>query len=387
MVYKDKGKIKMTLYYLPIQKLESRYTEQWYRWFPEEFKKRGLKPVIIDGDILTKTIEKGAFLDVNGAHYWGLSQLMNVSRIFHEGRVKDGDKFFVADIEFPGHAEAIMNMAYLQGINIELYGFLHACSVTTEDYVQPLQDSMKYYELGWLSSYDKIFVGSDFFRGEVISKRINVTAPKEDRESLAEKLVVTGNPWNSKEILTKQQPIHNLPSKKKQIIFPNRFDFDKRPNLFLDLCMILADEVPDLKFIITSSRPTMRSCQPWLIKLYHSVKKALGDRIDFEFGLSKFEYYNHLAESKLMFSSSVYESFGYCPLEAMTFGTIPVCPNKFSYPEVIGSSEFLYNNMDEAIEKTLRALDGKRTFDNTLSRVRYYNNSINRMIDEMTEFD
>jgi len=373
----------MTLWVLPLQPLNERYSEQWYRWFPEEFKKRGLQPVIIDGEVLTKNIEIGAFLDVNGAHYWGLSQLMNISKIFHEGRVKSGDKFFVADIEFPGHAESIKNMAKLQGIDIKLYGFLHACSVTVGDYVQPLADSMKYYELGWLSSYDKIFVGSNFFRDEIVNKRINVTAPKEDRERLAEKLVVTGNPWNSTEILTKQQPIHNLPSKKKQIIFPNRFDFDKRPNLFLDLCMILADEVPDLKFIITSSRPIMRSCHPWLIRLYHSVKKRLGDRLDFKYNLTKSNYYQYLADSKIMFSSSKYESFGYCPIEAMTFNTIPIVPNKFAYKETV-PEEYRYNNMDEAIELCLKYLDTEVDFMEYPSKILYWDRSIERMCQEMT---
>ena len=374
----------MTLWVLPLQPSEERYSEFWYRWFPTEFKKRGLQPVIIDGEVLTKNIEIGAFLDVNGAHYWGLSQLMNISKIFHEGRVKSGDKFFVADIEFPGHAESIKNMAKLQGIDIKLYGFLHACSVTVGDYVQPLADSMKYFELGWLSSYDKIFVGSEFFRNEIITKSIkDLVNNKIEQSYLASKIIVTGNPWNSKEVVNM---VFNLP-KRKRIIFPNRWDWDKRPNLFLDLCLILADEDPEIEFLITSSRPTMRSCQPWLIRLYHSVKKRLGDRIDFKFGLTKKEYYTELAKSKVMFSSSVYESFGYCPIEAMTFGTIPIVPNKFAYKETV-PEEFRYNNMDEAIDMIHFWLEHKmiyNTFNNTFdSKVFHYDKSIERICQEMT---
>ena len=107
----------MTLYYLPIQPLEERYSKFWYRWFPEEFKKRGIDYKVIDGEILTEGIKTGAFLDTNGAHYYTFSQLREISKLFHQKKIKSGDKFFVADIEFPGHAEAIKNMVTWEDCN------------------------------------------------------------------------------------------------------------------------------------------------------------------------------------------------------------------------------------------------------------------------------
>ena len=37
------------IYYIPIEPLDERYTEQWYRWFPQEFKRQNKEFTVIDG--------------------------------------------------------------------------------------------------------------------------------------------------------------------------------------------------------------------------------------------------------------------------------------------------------------------------------------------------
>ena len=374
------GGNEMTVWYVPIQPLEERYTEQWSRWIPESFMKRGLHFDTIWGSQLTEKIEKGSFLDVNGANYYTFDQLKQISKLFHEKKIKNGDQFFFGDIEFPGHAEAVKHMATLQGINVELYGFLHACTVTNEDLVQPLEPWQKFMELGWISACDGVFVGTEYFRNKIIEKRIKTTAPKSDWNRLSNKIHVTGNPWNSKEA---KNLVGISPTKVKRIIFPNRFDYEKRPNIFLDLCLILHDIDPDIQFMITSSSDEMKSRHPWLLKLYKAIYKVMPANISSFYKLSKKMYYSILAQSKVMFSSSIEETFGYCALEAMTFGTIPICPNNYSYPEVtFHYPQYLYNNMDEAIEKCLKALNNK-TIANFGDQVSYYDKSMDRIIDVM----
>ena len=95
------------IFYVPIEPLEERYSKDWYKWFPEVFKVCGYEVEIIDGILLTNTIEKGSFLDMNSTFAYKASQLVAISKLFHENKVKEGDVFFIADIEFPGIEEKL----------------------------------------------------------------------------------------------------------------------------------------------------------------------------------------------------------------------------------------------------------------------------------------
>ena len=353
----------------------------WYRWFPKKFRKAGYNVKIVDGEPLTDKIEKGAFLDVNGATYYTLTQLQKIARTFRQGEVKNEDIFFFGDIEFPGYVETIKRLAELQNINVKLYGFLHAGSYTREDFVSKLAPWHKYFELGWLKVCDGVFVGTYYHKSQVVNLRVKPYAPEEDQQELINKIHVTGNPWNTEEVRSMVQP---LPKKENIIIFPNRFDYEKRPNLFLDLCLILADEYPDLEYVVTTSHPSIKSNQPWLVKLCLAIQERFKGKLMVYKNLEKASYYYLLAKSKIMFSSSIEENFGYTVLEAMTFGTNPLLPNNYSYPELVnGDRRFLYSNLDEALEKVPKLL--KTYSHNLLKKARVYDRSIDRMIQIMEE--
>jgi len=366
---------------VPLERFEpeDRYTTQVHRWFQQKFTEHGFDYKIIEGVQLTKTIEHGEFLDTYGTIYYKSSQIQKIAKLFRSGKVKDGDIFFVYDFEFPG-LEAIRYMATLSNLDIKIYAWAHAGSYTHGDFMEPCADYAKYFELGWWKMCDGIFVGSEYHKKAIIERRIDpyVQDCLEGLE-LDSKIHVTGNPWNTEEVLSMVKP---LPEKEDIIIFPHRLAWEKRPNLFLDLCLILVEKHPELLFLITTSRPTMRSSHPWLIKLYKAIKKlpSIGTNFLFESDLSKQQYYRWLARSKIMFSSSVEENFGYTCLEAMTFQTFPLCPNRYSYPELITfTKNCLYGDMDDAINKVEKLLNQKP--GNWLSMdAKRYDNSINKMI-------
>jgi hypothetical protein len=88
-----------------------------------------------------------------------------------------------------------------------------------------------------------------------------------------------------------------------------------------------------------------------------------------------------------MISTTIEENFGYTALESMTFNTIPICPNKFSYPEVIGNTSTLYNSYEELIKIVDKVLNTKQyTNISYENRVKFYDNSVKRMIKCMEEF-
>ena len=254
------------LYYVPIEPLNERYTEQWYRNFPVEFKKAGLNVTIIDGDPLTNKIETGAFLDMNSTIAYKNSQVRKIAELFYTKQINDGDIFFFGDTEFWG-LESLRLMADMNKVKIKIYSFLHAASYTKEDAFSIAEPYQKYTELGWILSNDKVFVGSEYHKQAFLERR-GCLASKSDYEKLKEKIVVTGNPV----FIDEYDKFTD--KKEKQIIICNRFDYEKRPNISLDIAQIWKSKYPDWKIVVTTSSETLRSNKKWLLDYAKLLEKT-----------------------------------------------------------------------------------------------------------------
>jgi glycosyltransferase involved in cell wall biosynthesis len=353
-----------------LEPLEERYTEQWSRWFPDEFKSAGFDYIKVEGETLTNVIETGAFLDVNSTNYWKATQIKNISRMFREGKVKDGDVFFIPDIWFP--IEMLKYLADLNNIAVKMYAFLHAGSYINEDFAVPMASWAKYQEVTWAKACDGIFVGSEYHKKAFLERRIDPYATPQDADEISEKIHVTGNPFSTKEVREKAGEYE----KKDRIIFPNRFDYEKRPNIFLDFAQIIKDEHPEVEILVSTSRPTFRSTSTWLTK-YGSLLEKKGI-ITIQSGVTKAQYYKTLAESKAMISTTIEEAFGYCTVEACCFNTMPIVPNKYSHPDLLENDKrFLYNDYGEILNMVEKALANEYE---TGKYAEKYNDSIKRMI-------
>lgn len=318
------------LYYIPIEPLEERYTEQWYRWFPEEFKRQHLKFTVIDGETLTNVVETGTFLDVNSTLYYKAEQLKRIAQLFFEKKVKEGDAFFVADIEFWG-IDAIRYLAVLNGINVRITGFCHAGSYTKEDYFEKTAPFAQHYEHAWGAIFDYIFVGTEYHKNQLITLR----------QIPESKIIVTGNPYDIKETtngVIKQE-------KQNLVVLTNRPDYEKRPNLTLDAFVTLKTKHPDWRFAVTTSRKQWGS--GWIRDKALFLQKM--GMIEIYEGISKNEYLSILSGAKVMTSNSIEENFGYCILEALIFKTVPVLSKGLSHDELV-SKDFLFSSIDEQIK-------------------------------------
>lgn len=338
---------KRVLYYIPIEPLEERYTGEWYRWMPEAFRLAGFEVHVIDGIPLSDHVETGTFLDVNSTAHYKSVQLQTIGKIFHMGRVKDGDIFFIADLEFWG-IELIRYLADLQNIQVFIYGFLHAGSYTKEDFMEKCSDYAKYFELGWLKMCDQVFVGSKYHKFAVYHRRIEPYCSKEEKNELLTKIRVTGNPMFKEAY----QQVKEAPfDKRRQIIISNRFDWEKRPNLSLDFAYLIKKRYGDsVKIIITTSRPKFKSNKKWLIEYAKELEKD--GVVEIYEGLTKNQYHTLLKESMIMISNTIEENFGYCIVEALYFNTYPLVKNDYSHPELVGYDErLLFDDEDEILEK------------------------------------
>lgn len=311
----------MTLYYIPIEPLKERYTEQWYNFFPGFLAATsGREVVVVDGLPLVDHVSVGTFLDINSTLHYKASQLQTIAKFFHERRIKNGDIFFVADLEFWG-IESIKYLADLQNIKVSLVGIMHAGSYTREDYMATCESYGQHFEKGWFQACDRVIFGSDYHREQVRKLR--------GEWDLAKNLVIP-NPIFNSAYKGSTTPFNE---KKKQIIISNRFDYEKRPNESLQFCQIIKQRHPDVEIIVTTSRPKFTSNQPWLVE-YARLLEAQGVLTIYE-NLSKDEYHELLNESRVMLTNSIEENFGYCVAEALAYGVAPVAFNGLSHPELV----------------------------------------------------
>jgi len=332
----DVKKSTNTLFWLPLEILDKRYTKQTRKWYDEEFKKH-FNVKLVEGKELTSEIESGSFLDSYGTNYYKYTQLANVAKLFRDGEVKDGDIFFIDDLWMPG-IEGIRYMEKMgKELNVKIYGVMHAGSwIPSDDVATKLGNKSwcKKYEESILDLTDKIFVGSEFHKQEML---------KCFSKHYEDKIINTGLPFYPSEI---QRDI----KKENIILFPHRIHPEKHPELFDKLKCIIGQAHNNWKFIKTM-----------------------------DLDLNKEEYLDLLAKSKIVVSFADQENFGFSILEAASLGCHLVLPNRVVYPEFY-PKECLFDTFDECLE-----LVKNKMFDDSLFNDKPYKfeKSIERMCDLM----
>jgi glycosyltransferase involved in cell wall biosynthesis len=358
------------LYVLPLEPLPERYTIQWNRWFHAELEKQQIPYAFIEGETLTDQVESGSVLDAEGTNYRKFTQMAQVCQIFKSGRVQDGDVFFTFDVWHPG-LEAIPYMAQLEKKAVRVYGFLHAGSYTREDFAAPMAQWARFFERGWTELCTKIFVGTHYHRRTFIDARLSGSSI-----GLLHKVVVTGNPFNTGELRSMVDWVE--PSVRKNVvIFPHRWDPEKRPDVFMSIMDLVWDVRKDFEVVVTTSRPIFRSTDPNLVALIEKARFP----ITVKSGLTKKQYYQELANAKVFVSTTIEENFGYCLLEAMTLGCSPVVPDAYSHPELLqGDQKYLVRTRVECAHRVSEFLDAPCPCGQYANQ---YDHSIAKILKEM----
>jgi glycosyltransferase involved in cell wall biosynthesis len=325
---------------VPIESLSERYTEQWYRNFPPAFSEAGFNVIVVDGDpLLENEIKVGSFLDMNSTAHYKFSQLQKISKMFHEGLVKQDTVFFFSDIEFWG-LESVRLMADMNGIDVKLAGFLHAASYTKEDAFSIAAPYQQYTEVGWVASLDVVFVGSQYHKDAFIERRLSVIGTSD----LADKIVVTGNP-----VFKDEYPEFNT-VKENIVVLTNRFDSEKRPDETLKLFSEVKKIFPDWRFLVCTGRSEFRSNEPSLVTLARNLERE--GVIEIHSGLSKSQYHEILSKAKVMVSHSIEENFGYSLIEALHYDCPTLLRRGLSHTEIVQNNEcLLFITEEEALIK------------------------------------
>ncbi len=127
----------------------------------------------------------------------------------------------------------------------------------------------------------------------------------------------------------------------KLIVWNHRWEYDKRPELFAEAMLGLADRGFEFRLALLGARG--RNPVPALERL----RSELPDRIVADGFVPKDEYRSIVAKVGIVVSTAAHEFQGLSVLEAVSAGAIPVVPDALCYPEQY-PEEFRYRSGDVA---------------------------------------
>ncbi len=150
------------------------------------------------------------------------------------------------------------------------------------------------------------------------------------------------------------------------ILWNQRWEYDKRPDLFFDLLYRL--EATGREFRLAVAGENFRNVPAE----FDEAASRLAPRIEqWGFLPSRKAYLALLEKSDLVVSTAEHEFFGISILEAVRAGAFPLLPNRLSYPELIPAelhAACLYSDEGELFEMACRRLDMPRPAPPSLQR-------------------
>ena len=285
----------MTVYIVDIEAVDTRYTAQWKTHLPIQLQnKTDLKVKVISGGEVPHATTPGAFLNFGGTNVYKSNQLQQIATLFCEGKIHDGDYFLYTDAWNPTVIQ-LRYMASLLDINIAIGGMWHAGSYDPQDFLGRLigdKPWVRNAERSMFDCYDHNYFATQFHI-DMFLKAFPECAVQSDT------IIRCGWPMEYlKDILSKPSL---YPSKENIILFPHRIAPEKQHDIFTDL----ADSFPDYEFITAQEKQ-----------------------------LTKNEYHELLAKSKMVFSANLQETLGISWYEGALVDTIPMVPDRLSYAEM-----------------------------------------------------
>ena len=281
----------MTIYIVDIEAVDTRYTKQWKEHLPKQMKRAtNSEVIVISGGEVPQATTPGAFLNFAGTNNYKSQQMLEISRLFANGEVKDNDYFLYTDAWNPTVIQ-LKYMAELLGVKIKVGGMWHAGSYDPQDFLGRLigdADWCRSAERSMYECYDDNFFATEFHKKLFAESFPNLLA----------KTCIVG--WPMEYLANSFAQYKGMP-KRNLILFPHRIAPEKQPEIFYDL----KDSMSQYEFVVCQDKQ-----------------------------LTKNEYHNLLGEAKIVFSANLQETLGISWYEGALVDTIPMMPDRLSYSEM-----------------------------------------------------
>jgi hypothetical protein len=266
-----------------------RYQEWWFYIFPLQLSHRGFEVRTLGKSFLVNTRWVERMTDPSKFSPLDEALLFEAEQIKEYTNLKlhEDDILFHTDLSFPG---LFHNILFHKRPN-KCFCFCHATSINYLDYFEKDRVIKFPIEKETASLYDMIFVGSNYHASKL----------------LLDNMIVTYLPF---------PPFTAKTSKRKK------------------------------QDIISVARNNPQKVD---LEVENKVEKKISKIARLE-NHSWPDYYQNIADSKVMLITAKEETFGYQVVDAVLNKCIPIAPNRFSYPELL-DSKYLYNDEDELMSK------------------------------------
>lgn len=291
------------LYLLPQLPVKNRYTEDWIQMWERELTRLGVAFSVI-GSKKVEPLTK-YFTNPEKALRYECNQIKELTKL-------KSAKLLCLDTDFPGLLAPAIQVLKLTNPDLKCYGYLHAGSWCNGDIFKDTSGK-KWMERAMFDVFDKIFVATNYHK-----KKIETFFGKSFKN-----IKVVGCPFYKEDVFRLAKPLKY--SEKDVILVSGRPEQQAK-----SLLEELKENFGQNNDIIANPKPKTRK-----------------------------EYFKLLSRAKIVISLKIEETFGLSQLEAYALGGIPLCPNRYSYPEIIKDKRLLYEDSEDLLTKLDYLLDLK----------------------------
>ena len=366
----------MKIFYMGLEPYEGRYTLQLSDWTERAYKKRGIEYVVVPGTTIddSKAIVTGQVLDAHGRSYFGMSQMMNLVQMMKAGEITSSDIIFFEDMFQPG----IEALPYIlqqspEEYRPKIYLRCLAQSIDPDDFVHVWGMSK------WMSLYE-----------EMCNEIPNVTILASNEEMVANMRIanwkapiynISGLSFGKQEVQSRvEQKL--FVERKQRVVFGARWDQEKQPQFFMDLAQAYKQKHPETEFAICSGGPLRSNNEYYVDEAKHLAKEGI---ITINENLQKNDYYNILADSRVLFNCALQDWTSNTVSEADALGCNVLFPAYRSFPEVFSNDHtrmYVPWSQQDAMSKLEILLSKPSPSMGQISD--WTDSTIDRMIDIMT---
>jgi len=367
----------MKIFYMGLEPYEGRYTLQLTDWTERVYKKRGIDYVIVPGTTIdnSKAIVTGQVLDAHGRSYFGMSQMMNLVRMMKSGEITSNDAIFFEDMFQPG----MESLPYIIQQSPEQYRpkiFLRclAQAIDPDDFVHVWGMSK------WMSLYEEMC--NEIPNVHILATNEEMVAHMRIANWRAPIYNISGLSFGKQEVLSRVKSIKPFDQRTKRVCFAARFDQEKQPDFYMDLIQRVRRQDNSIEFAVFSGGPLRSNNEKYLTRAREMESK--GDLKIYE-NLKKDQYYELLADSRVLFNCALQDWVSNTVSEADTLGCNVLFPAYRSFPETFANDRdrlYIPWSQEDAYQKLNILL--MRPHANIGKLSDWTDGTIDRMIDIMT---
>lgn len=368
------------LFYMGLEPYKARYTLQLQDWNEAVFKRRGIDYVIVPGETLSndQAIVTGQVLDAHGRTYFGMSQLMNLVKMMKAGEVTNEDVIYFEDMFQPG----IESLPYIMdqvdpSMRPRIAVRCLAQSIDPDDFVHVwgMQD--------WMAAYEKMV---DKFADIVLASNEEMAMHMKVAGWKAPIYNISGLAFSRDEVRSRVDKLIPFKERKVRVCFSARWDQEKQPDFYMDLIEewnrrhdAAIPNSPRVEFAIFSGAKLKSNNDSYMARTRDLQERGL---LTIYEDLGKNDYYNLLADSRVLFNCALQDWVSNTVSEADTLGCNVLYPAYRSFPETFSNDyERLYIpwSIDDAIRKLMPLLKEPHINMNNISL--WTDGTIDRIVD------